>query len=103
MTMTPTEVAAAIAQLDAERQAAAKAARAAILPHVRRPIDRSKLSRHAAASPHNRVPIGAECTGTYCGAPMTSEDWDGRTAASKAHAAAADATVCPACLELVRA
>lgn len=40
---------------------------------------------------------------TYCGAPLTTEDWDRRTACAAKHAAlVVEQGVCPDCLRLAR-
>jgi len=104
--MSPEEFTAAIEKIEADRLAEYNATRAATVPHVRKPLDRSKLSRHAATSPHNRVPIGAGAA-TYCGAPITAEDWDRRSALAAKNAALVanpenTQPVCTACLEAAR-
>ncbi len=101
MSMTWEEAADLIEEQQRQQDAERKAARRAITPHVRKPNDRSKLSRHSATSPHNRVAIGAEITGTYCGEPITTEDLDRREIASwlrKDPAAVAERGVCEACI-----
>lgn len=101
-TMTWEEAAAAIAATEAARAAEYEARRNAITPHLRRPIDRTKTSKRAGASPHNRVPLGAGSS-TYCGAEMTTEDLDRRNMASWLKKAPVEATtrgVCPICLQL---
>lgn len=100
--MTWAQAAAEIERIERERQEEYERKRAAIIPHVRKPLDRTKLSRHSATSPHNRVPLGAGAA-TYCGAPTTTEDWDRREAVSAKHAAAAaERGVCPDCITIAR-
>lgn len=88
-----------IEQEDARRHAEYEARRDALTPHVRKPQPRHGGNRRAGTSPHNRAPVVVE---TLCGAEPTIVDWDRRTAASRTHAAAADAQVCPECLRIAR-
>lgn len=103
MTMTWDEAAQQIEALQQKQDADRQAARLLITPHVRKPNDRSKLSRHSAASPHNRVAIGAEITGTYCGAAITTEDFYGRDVKGKTAAKLIEWRVCPGCLNALGA
>lgn len=99
--MTPAAAAAAIAQIDGDREAERQTRRAAITPHIRRPVDRSKQSRHSGTSPHNRVPLGSGAS-TYCGEPITTEDLDRRSVLAKKNAGRlVEWRVCSACLDAV--
>lgn len=39
----------------------------------------------------------------FCGAPLTTSDWDRRSAVAKKNARVAEEQVCPACLHAARA
>jgi hypothetical protein len=107
--MTPEEALAILEQLQEQRDRDRAAHLATLTAHVRRTRPRpanlhaAKVQwhhdRYTERYENNRNAYRPE---TYCGAPVTEIDWDRRTAVSKAHAAAADREVCPACLTLAR-
>lgn len=103
--MTAAEALAAIEVMNAERDSAADAARAAVTPHVRRPA--SAATRAAQRAAYGRYGTNYSRrtwpAATYCGAPITGVDWERREARSaKSAAAAAERGVCPACLAAAR-
>lgn len=105
--MSGADLVAALEALEAARDADDAARRAAITPHVRRVHEQARgLQARKVQWGQEQAQIRAGALPwqpeTYCGAAITTEDWDRRTAASRAHAAAADAAVCPTCLTLVR-
>ena len=110
--MTEAEFLARIEQMEAEREAADAARRAAITPHVLRAAKRQpgrmsgpryfNLMRAIEADP---VAYADYLPTTYCGAPRTTEDIDRRGALSwlrKDPAAVAERGVCTECLALAQ-
>lgn len=99
-----------IEQMNADRDAAEAARRAAITPHVRR-APRKKPPRMSGPRYFNlmremeRNPDQyADYRPTnYCGAPLTTEDWSRRSAIAKKNAhLVTEARLCPDCLRLAR-
>lgn len=110
--MSPEEFQAAIDALEAQREAEYQARRAAITPHVRKPATKKvpyngdgpayfRLMRAMEADPYAYAEYQA--LSTYCGAPITTEDWDKRAAVAKKNADAVAARgVCQDCLRIAR-
>lgn len=108
MSMTWEEAAAEIQRISDEREAERQAARAAITPHVRK-VPAKKPPRMSGPryfnlmrAIENHPEQYADYRPTnYCGAPLTTEDWDRRAALAKKNAAEVAARgVCPDCLRL---
>lgn len=107
--MTDEELAAKIAEVEAQRATEDAARRAAITPHVRKaPAKTPRMSgpryfnfmRELERNPDDYVDYRPT---TFCGAPMTEVDWDRRSAVAKKNVdLVATAGVCPKCLDLAR-
>lgn len=99
-----------IEQMNADREAAEAARVAAITPHVRR-TPKKRPGRMSGPRYFNlmremdvrRDEYADYRPTTYCGAPLTTEDWSRRSAiATKNAHLVAEAGVCPECLRLAR-
>lgn len=108
--MSEAEGAEIFARINAARAAEEDARRAAITPHVRKAPKRKpprmsgpryfNLMRAMERNPEQYADFRPT---NYCGAPLTTEDWEKRSALAKKNAAlVVTAGVCADCLRLAR-